>query len=216
MGRCAIPAPAPGTGYHAAVFSFRSPAWDEVTYWALDLETGGLDPKRDPILAVGMVPIRAGIIQLGEAYRTLVRPRDGGVIDPASVAAHQLLWGDVAEAPPLEQVLPEVERRLGDGVLLVHQRAVDVTFLRREFKRTGLNWPSPRVVDTVDLLLRVGRQGNPQISNDHLPLNLARARRHHGLPEYQAHDALTDAIATAELFLMLRLLMGARTIRDLR
>ena len=28
------------------MFSFRSPPWDEVTYWALDLETGGLDPKR--------------------------------------------------------------------------------------------------------------------------------------------------------------------------
>jgi DNA polymerase-3 subunit epsilon len=71
-------------------------------------------------------------------------------------------------------------------------------------------------VDTVDLLLWVGRQGNPEISNDQVPLNLTRARRHHGLPEYQAHDALTDAIATAELFLMLRMLMGARTVRDLR
>ncbi len=198
------------------MFSFRSPPWDQVTYWALDLETGGLDPRRDPILAVGMVPIRAGIIHLGEAYRTLVRPRDGGVIDPASVAAHQLLWGDVAAAPPLEEVLPELERRLGDGVLLVHQKGVDVAFLRREFKRSGLAWPSPRVVDTVDLILRVGRLGNPELANDQLPLNLSRARRHHGLPEYQAHDALTDAIATAELFLKLRLALGARTLRDLR
>jgi DNA polymerase-3 subunit epsilon len=198
------------------VFSFRSPPWDEVTYWALDLETGGLDPKRDPMLAVGMVPIRAGVIHLGEAYRTLVRPPDGGSIAPHSVAAHQLLWGDVAEAPTVEEVLPEVERRLGDGVLLVHQKAIDVAILRREFKRCGLRWPAPRVVDTVDLLLRVGRQGNPEISNDQVPLNLTRARRHHGLPEYQAHDALTDAIATAELFLMLRMLMGARTVRDLR
>ena len=197
------------------MFSFSSPPWDEVTYWALDLETGGLDSKRDPILAVGMVPIRGGIVHLGEAYRTLVRPRDSGGIDPASVLAHQLLWGDVAEAPPVEEVLPEVTRRLGDGVLLVHQRAVDVTFLRREFKRVGIAWPAPRVVDTVDLILRIGRQGNPEIANDQLPLNLSRARRHHGLPEYQAHDALTDAIATAELFLRLRQLLGARTLRDL-
>jgi DNA polymerase-3 subunit epsilon len=199
------------------VFSFfTSPPWDSVTYWALDLETGGLDARRDPILAVGMVPIRAGIIHLGEAYRTLVRPRDGGAIDPASVVAHQLLWGDVAEAPPLGEVLPEIAQRLGDGVLLVHQRSVDVTFLRHEFRRAGLGWPAPRVVDTVDLIVRVGRQGNPEIANDQLPLNLSRARRHHGLPEYQAHDALTDAIATAELFLMLRMVLGARTLRDLR
>jgi DNA polymerase-3 subunit epsilon len=199
------------------VFSFlRSPPWDEVTYWSLDLETGGLDAKRDPILAVGMVPIRAGIIHLGDAYRTLVRPPEGGTIDPASVVAHQLVWGDVAGAPPVEEVLPEVVRRLGDDVLLVHQRTFDIGFLRREFKRTGLRWPAPRVVDTIDLIVRLWRQGNPEIANDQLPLNLSRARRQHGLPEYQAHDALTDAVATAELFLMLRKLLGARTLRDLR
>jgi DNA polymerase-3 subunit epsilon len=118
--------------------------------------------------------------------------------------------------PPLEEVLPEVVRRLADGVLLVHQRCFDIGFLRREFKRTGLRWPAPRVVDTIDLIVRLWRQGNPEIANDQLPLNLSRARRQHGLPEYQAHDALTDAVATAELFLMLRKLLGARTLRDLR
>ena len=48
-----------------------SPAWDEVTYWALDLETGGLDSTSDPILAVGMVPLRAGTIRLGESFESL-------------------------------------------------------------------------------------------------------------------------------------------------
>jgi DNA polymerase-3 subunit epsilon len=47
-------------------------------------------------------------------------------------------------------------------------------------------------------------------------VNLAGARRNHGLPDYQAHDALTDAVATAELFLVLRKVLGARTVRDLR
>jgi DNA polymerase-3 subunit epsilon len=47
------------------------------------------------------------------------------------------------------------------------------------------------------------------------PLNLSRARRARGLPEYQAHDALTDALATAELFLVLRKELGARRLREL-
>ena len=49
--------PGPGVGW--PVF-FSSPAWDSVTYWSLDIETGGLDPKRDPIIALGMLPIRDG------------------------------------------------------------------------------------------------------------------------------------------------------------
>jgi DNA polymerase-3 subunit epsilon len=195
---------------------FRSPPWDSVVYWAIDLETGGRHAERDPIIAVGMVPIRAGMIRLREAYRTLVRPEEGSEIAPASVHAHQLVPGDVEGAPPLEVVLPEIERRFREGVMLVHHAAIDVTFLRRDFARVRLPWPSPRIVDTRRLLIREAQLRNPRRSRDTVALNLSLARAHHGLPDYQAHDALSDAIATAELFLALRIAVGARTLRDLR
>jgi len=193
----------------------RSPYWESVVYWALDLETGGLDPRRDPILAVGMVPLRRGVVRLGEAYRTLVRPEDGRPIDPGSVRAHQLVWGEVREAPPLPEVLREIDRRMQEGPLLVHQRRIEVRFLSRAFRRHGLRWRRPRIVDTVDLLVRAARMADPHVSRDRMRLNLARARQRYGLPHYQAHDALTDAVAAAELFLVLRHRLGARTLRDL-
>src|SRR6266540_3709158 len=155
---------------------FSSPAWDSVVYWALDLETGGLDPKRDPIVALGMLPIRGGRVRLGEGYRTLVRPADGRAIDPHSVRAHQLVWGEVKDAPEVAEVLPEVDRRLAEGAHLAR----------------------------------------PELPADPPALNLSAARELNGLPPYQAHDALTDALATAELFLVLRHALGARTLRDLR
>jgi DNA polymerase-3 subunit epsilon len=195
---------------------FRSPPWESATYWSLDLEMGGLDPRKDPILAVGMVPIRNGTIRLGESYRTLVRPADGESIDPASVRAHQIVWGDVKEAPLAAEVVPEIARRLHDGgVLVLHHRGVDLPFLRRDFKAAGLRWPAPRVVDTAHLIVRMGRMAQPELPHDMQPLQLAAARRAYGLPEYQAHDALTDAVATAELFLVLRRVMGARSLREL-
>ena len=198
---------------------FSSPAWDAVTYWALDLETGGLDPQKDAILAVGMVPIRAGTIRLGEAYATLVRPEDGRGIDPRSVQAHQLVWGEVKEAPPLGEVLPEIERRLSEGVMLVHHWPLDVGFLKLAFRRTGLDWPAPAIVDTVDLLVKAKEKSRfiqPNALDDIPVLNLAKARREYGLPDYAAHDALTDAVSAAELFLVLRRRLRAKTLRDLR
>jgi len=197
-------------------FPFRSPPWDSVTYWSIDLETGGFDPKSDAILAVGMVPVRSGIIQLREAYRTLVRPADGRSIDPASVQAHQLVWGEVREAPPLREVLGEIDRRLREGVMLVHYRAIELGFLRRACKQNGVRWPSPKVVDTFDLLRRIASVRSPDKPIERLALNLSEARREYGLPAYEAHDALTDAVATAELFLVLRKTLGARSVRDLR
>lgn len=198
---------------------FSSPPWDSVVYWALDLETGGLDARKDPILAVGMVPLRGGTIRLGEAYRTLVRPEAGVGLDPESVRYHQLVWGEVRDAPPLAEVMPEVGRRAAEGALLVHHASVDIGFLKQAFKKLRLPWPSPPVVDTVDLLVRAAtrsRLRNPDAPDDLPNLNLSHARRAHGLPDYQAHDALTDAIAAAELFLVLRKVIGARTLRQLR
>jgi DNA polymerase III subunit epsilon len=198
---------------------FSSPAWDSVVYWALDLETGGLDARRDPILAVGMLPVREGTLRLGEAFYSLVRPEGGRAIDPQSVRAHQLVLEEVRSAPPVADVLREIDGRLREGVLLVHHRALDVAFLRGAYRRQGMRWPAPRVVDTVDLLIRAKRRSpfhEPHLPKELPTLNLTRARREYGLPEYQAHDALSDAIAAAELFLVLRNALGARRLRDLR
>jgi DNA polymerase-3 subunit epsilon len=198
---------------------FASPPWDSVTYWSLDLETGGLDPGRDPIIAIGMVPIRRGRIRLGESFRTLVRPGGARRIDPASIPAHQLVQEELREAPAIDEVLPAVERQLRGNVLLVHHRRIDVAFLQEACRRTGVRWPAPKVVDTVDLLLRAAKRSrftSPDHPQDRGALNLSAAREAHGLPPYRAHDALTDAVATAELFLVLRHALGARTLRDLR
>ena len=197
---------------------FSSPRWDLPVYWALDLETGGLDARHDPILSVGMVPIRSGVIRLGESFSTLIRPDPGRPIRPESVRAHQLLAGDLRKSPPLQAVLLEVGRRLADGILLVHNQGIDVPFLKAGHARTGLPWKKPRVVDTVDLLVKAAtRRRLFRPGADQMPsLNLSEARRAQGLPDYQAHDALIDAVATAELFLVLRQVTGAKTLRDLR
>ena len=195
-----------------------SPPWDSVTYWALDLETGGLDPRTDPILSVGMVPVRSGGIRLGEAYASLVQPGAEAGIAPSSITAHHLVPGDVRGAPALGGVLLQVDRRLREGPLLVHQASVDLPFLRRAYRRAGMRWPDPRVVDTVVLLLRAAKRArfvDPDAPEEEPDVNLASARRRLGLPDYGQHDALTDAIATAELFLVLRRRVGARRLREL-
>jgi DNA polymerase-3 subunit epsilon len=123
----------------------------------------------------------------------------------------------VRGAPVLAEILVEVGRRLDDAVLLVHQAAIDVRFLRRAHEATGLRWPRPQIVDTVDLLVRAVKKArfiDPDVQDEEPVLNLVAARRRHGLPEYPAHDALTDAIATAELFLVLRRILEARKLRD--
>ncbi|MCU0255717.1 MAG: 3'-5' exonuclease [Vicinamibacterales bacterium] len=194
----------------------RSPPWDSVTYWALDVETTGLDARRDALLAVGMVPVRHGAIRLGEAWRSLVRPPGQVRIPVETMRAHHIVPGDLARAPAAADVLPEVLRRLREGVAIVHHAAIDVAFLKAACRVSGVDWPRVAVVDTVQLLWRLAHRRRYAAYEAHgdPELNLAGARRALGLPDYPAHDPVADAISTAELFLVLRHRLDARTLRE--
>lgn len=187
----------------------RSKGGGTPVLWALDLETGGLSRKTDQILAVGMVPIRGETVRLEEGYATLVRPPETRPSSSGALAAHQILPGETRSAPRLSEVLPEVDRRLREGILLAHHARLDMSFLKRGYLAVGLPWPRPRVIDTVDLLRKLAAQERFLGQPDREPLhNLAEARRELGLPAYPGHDALTDAVATAELYLALRARLG--------
>ncbi len=192
-----------------------SPAWDEVVFWALDLETTGLNPKTDRILSVGLVPIRQGIIRYGERFATLVQPPAGETLSTEGLPAHHILPGDTASAPRLADVLPEIDRRLQEGVLLVHFRQLDLAFLREAYRRVGRPWRRPRVVDTIDLLLRLHDRQQRWTPHPAPPRTaLPAAREALGLPPYAHHDALSDALATAELYLALRSRLGLCRLRS--
>lgn len=208
--------------------------WTEVDCWVLDLEMSGLDAATGRIMAVGMVPVRNRAIRVGEAYSTLVRA--AGPLDMSGVATHHLLPDQLAAAPPLDEVVAEIDRRLTGGhlgppgrsgghrrspeldgsLLVVHAAEIDLPFLRRAYRDTGRPWPDPPVVDTLRLLRRHHRHRlvAGQLDAGVTGL-LAAARADLGLPPHVAHDALADAVATAELLLVLAQRLGARTVGDL-
>ena len=133
--------------------------WHEAVYWALDLETSGLDPRREEILSVGMVPIRAGGIRWGERFASLVQPVWPGAALGDGLPAHHLLPGEVAGGLTLAAALEQILLRLDEGVLLVHFAALDVELLRRACAACGRKWPKPPVVDTVRLLEHMAQVG---------------------------------------------------------
>jgi DNA polymerase-3 subunit epsilon len=182
----------------------RGRPWQEAVYWALDLETTGLDPAADHVLSVGLVPVRGGTIRYGERYCRLVRPPSLDRMAAGGLRAHHILPGELRAAPPLAVVLPEVGRRIREGVLVLHHAPLDLAFLAHGHERAGLAWRKPPVVDTVDLLVRAHRLRHRfDPAAPPAALSLARAREEYGLPPHRAHDALADAVATAELFLAL-------------
>lgn len=185
----------------------RRTSWRERDHWALDLETTGLDPRRDEILSAGMVPIRGGAIRWGERRYRRLRPAGGGASE--AVTVHGLLPDQTEGAIDLPHLVADLEERLRDTILVLHWSPFDLRILRRAFRQTGTRWPRPKVIDTTNLLRKLDRRRSlVEPYAKPTPHPLAQARATLGLPPHQEHHALYDALATAELYLALRARLG--------
>ena len=185
--------------------------WTDETLWALDCEATGVDPRSAEILSVGMVPVRQGRIHYGDRWSTLVHVEAGHVPPTDALRIHQLLPEEARDAPPSVEVVDGVLGRLGDDVLLLHHARLDVGLLERACKATGREWPRPRIVDTTHLLSKMsGRRRMIEPHAEPYPAGLADALEAFDLPAHTAHDALGDALATAELFLALQRRLDAK------
>lgn len=197
---------------------FRSKPWHEIEYWALDLETSGLEAARDQILSVGMVPIRGGAIHWGDHFYSLVRPAEWQKLDGEAIRVHHILPEELTDAPPLPAIVLEIEARLAGGAAIVlHHASFDLSFLRRAFSKHGRSWPSPSVVDTRVLSEKYDER-QQRLHPYRLPSmkSLAELVQLFELPTFAAHHALSDALATAQLFLALRSRLGLRSFRQVR
>ena len=111
---------------------------------AIDLETTGLDPRRDDIVSLAAIPFVGG--RPGPGYTTLVDP--GRPIPPASTRIHGIDDTHVAGAPSLDDVLPRLDAACADRVLVGHDVAFDLAVLARARRRRGLPEPGLIALDT--------------------------------------------------------------------
>lgn len=168
----------------------------EVAFLALDLETNGLNPRRDRVLSLGFVPLTGAQIDLGGAAHLLIRS-DQGVTDSATL--HGLTDDALLNGLELAEALPQLLEALTGRVLLAHHAVIETRFLSAACRRLyGAPLLCP-VVDTLRLQVRLEARAARTPRDGDLRLGAARAR--FGLPRYRAHDALADALACAELFL---------------
>lgn len=180
----------------------------EVTFVVVDLETTGGSGERDRITEIGAMKVRGGEV-LGE-FATLVDPeRD---IPPSVVSITGITEAMVTDAPRIDSVLPAFLEFSAECVLVAHNAAFDLGFLRANCERLGLSRPKPPVVCTAKLARRVlTRDETP----NHKLATLAGVLRARTQP---THRALDDVRATVDvLHALLERLgpLGVHTLEEL-
>ena len=187
--------------YEAGCAAPETPV-SEVPMVALDFETTGLDAEAHSIVSIGLVPFTLDAIHLGQAKHWVVRPRLP--LHQLSVTFHGITHADISEAPDLSDILEEVFASLNGRIPVVHFRHIERPFLEVALQwrlEEGIRFP---VVDTMAIEAHLHPNRQPSLlqrlmGKKLLSIRLADCRKRYGLPHYAAHNALIDAIATAEL-----------------
>lgn len=188
--------------YQAGTVSADTPL-EQAPLLALDVETTGLDSRRDSIVSLGLVPFNLRRIRCREANYWVVKP--AGELSSQSVTFHHITHSDILSAPGLDTVLEQLLTAMAGKIMVVHYRPIERGFLDQAVRHLlgeGLQFP---VIDTMQLEARLHpRKRRPGwlrqlLDQQTVSIRLADSRLRYGLPLYQAHHALTDALATAEL-----------------
>ena len=176
--------------------ALRRALWREAPLAALDFETTGLDYERDAIVSFGVVPVLGGRVMAGEGVHQLVVPEVPS--SARSMRVHEILPQDLVEAPPLAVAREQLRKAIEGRFLLTWYADVEVAFLGRIFGGKRREWIR-RTVDVRELALVVEDvRGFPGV---HFSLSAMAERC--GVPVANPHEALDDALVTAQLFLVL-------------
>jgi DNA polymerase III epsilon subunit-like protein len=170
---------------------------------AVDLETTGLDPGRDAIVALAAIPFVERQPQPGLV--TLVQP--GRPIPPASTAIHGITDEMVATAPPVRPALHALETALGGDVVVGHGIAFDLAVIARERRAHRLAPLANRALDTMRLAAGLHRDWTD------VGLDMVAARL--GVSIEGRHTAEGDAIAAGKVLLALLPALAQRGLRTL-
>lgn len=176
----------------------RRRSWRDAEFASLDFEATGLDFTRDTIVSFGVVPVRGGRVVLADTVHQLIEPHV-----PPSVASqkiHELRPQDLAGAPRLDEAKAALRDAIRGRYLLVWFADVEVNFLSAIFGRSK-RWWRGRTIDVRNLAIEA--DGAPRSARADFGYGLSWSAHRLGVPVANPHDALDDALVTAQAFLML-------------
>src|SRR5215813_3149689 len=171
--------------------------WDnrllkDLDFVVVDVEATGAKTPPNRLIELGAYRIRAG--RIVDKFVQLVNPE---IPIPRFVMTLTGITNEmVKQAPVFADVAPRWLDFVSDSVLVAHNAAFDTSFLNHEISRV---YPGHRMVNPHLCTVRLSRRVLPELLNHRLDT----IANHFSIPILNRHRAGSDALATAEIFLVL-------------
>lgn len=168
----------------------KTGAIEDTTFVVFDLETFGLNSHKNEIIEIGAIKLKG--TRIVDTFSSFVNPNK---IIPKKISELTHITQDMVDnAPTIEDVLPKFLEFTKDAVMVAHNSAFDMGFIRRDAKKyMGIDYKPP-IIDT----LQMARDLYPDLKG----YNLDRLNKIFKLSLENHHRAIDDAQSTAKLFIM--------------
>ena len=168
----------------------KTGAIEDTTFVVFDLETFGLNSHKNEIIEIGAIKLKG--TRIVDTFSSFVNPNK---IIPKRISELTHITQDMVDnAPTIEDVLPKFLEFTKDAVMVAHNSAFDMGFIRRDAKKyMGIDYKPP-IIDT----LQMARDLYPDLKG----YNLDRLNKTFKLSLENHHRAIDDAQSTAKLFIM--------------
>ena len=164
----------------------------DLDFVVVDVEATGAKMPPNRLIELGAYRIRGG--RIVDKFLSLVNPE---IPIPRFVASLTGISNDmVKNAPVFAEVAPQWLDFVSDSVLVAHNAPFDTSFLNHEISRVYANH---RMVNPHLCTVRLSRRAFPDLSNH----RLETIAQHFAIPIASRHRAGSDALATAEIFIVL-------------
>ncbi|WP_372761246.1 3'-5' exonuclease [Pseudoalteromonas sp.] len=165
-------------------------------YLVIDLELTGLNAQQHEIVSVAWVIIEDQCIKMSQSQHLINNQVKNLAQSPIF---HGIDNDNISQGQSLSSILVSLSEHFSDTILVCHNAMLDWGFLKLALIKANLTRTPSLILDTLQIEKKRLQQQGAVIKSD--DLTLSECRRRYQLPEYRAHHALTDAQATAELFL---------------
>ena len=167
----------------------------DVSFAVVDFETTGVNPGTDRVIQMAAVVVN-GHGEIIDSFDTVVRPESPSDYVHGAEHVHGISREQVSNGMPLRQALERLWAISDGNVFTAHNARFDLGFLHAESKRVGIERTIGAHVDTLALARSIDTDRTRKHS-------LTALCEHYGIERDRAHDARSDAEATAELLVHL-------------